>query len=301
MAGTAAGESAIVLAGGRSARMGRPKALLPFDGEPLLAHLVSTLRARFDEIVVVAATGQDLPPLPVTLVRDEVAYQGPVAGICYGLEAAQGGVCFVTSCDNVFPNLRLISYLVDAVADHDVAVPEWAGRLQPVHAVYRKTVAPRLREQLGRGELRPVTLFERVPTRRVLQDEVRRFDPEGWCFFNMNTPADYEAAVARWRAVRSQAAGSGVSCTMELFGVARMVANASEIPLTLGAGATLADALDAAAERCPSLVGRVVAPERRALLDGYACNVNGLEFVRSAEAPVREGDRLLIVSADAGG
>ena len=96
--------TAVVLAGGKSSRMGRPKSLLLFDGEPLIVHIVRALKRMFAETVVVAAPGQELPDLPVTLVRDEVAYQGPVGGIYYGLKAANGKFCFVTSCDVAFLN-----------------------------------------------------------------------------------------------------------------------------------------------------------------------------------------------------
>src|SRR5437763_7736764 len=133
--------SAVILAGGQSSRMGRPKALLPFDGDPLITRTVRTLRRVFADIVVVAAPGQELPPLSVTLARDEVAYQGPVGGIYYGLQTARAEVCFVTSCDAPFLNLALITYLVAQIADCDVVVPHWQDRLQPLHAVYRRSVA----------------------------------------------------------------------------------------------------------------------------------------------------------------
>src|SRR3990167_8434100 len=104
-----AGAAAVVLTGGKSSRMGRPKALLPFDGEPLIVHAVRRLESLFSEIIVVAAAGEQFvelssllrsqpdqpnelsepnkPSQPkVTLVRDQVAYQGPVAGIYYGLQ-----------------------------------------------------------------------------------------------------------------------------------------------------------------------------------------------------------------------
>jgi molybdopterin-guanine dinucleotide biosynthesis protein A len=192
------GATAIVLAGGRSSRMGTPKALLLFDNTPLIVHIVSTLQPLFAEVVVVAAAGQDLPSIPVTLVRDEVAYQGPVGGICYGLKAARGSLCFVTACDSAFLNPRLITHLVSQIPEHDVVVPHWQGRFQPLHAVYRRSVLPLLEAQLARGELRPVALFEKVRTRRVEEDEIRRFDPDGSSFFNMNTPEDYAAARQRW-------------------------------------------------------------------------------------------------------
>src|SRR5581483_2309434 len=126
--------SAVVLAGGKSSRMGQPKALLPFDGEPLIVHTVRLLRQQFSDIVVVAAPEQKLPSLPVTLVRDDVAYQGPVGGILYGLRAARHEICFVTSCDAPFLDLTLIAYLLSLIPDHDVVVPHWQGRLQPLHA-----------------------------------------------------------------------------------------------------------------------------------------------------------------------
>ena len=170
---------AIVLAGGRSSRMGTSKALLLFDGEPLIVHVVATLRRLFDDVVVVASPGQDLPSMPVTLVRDEVAYQGPVGGMYYGLRAATGELCFVTACDSAFLNPPLISHLVGRSADRDVVVPHWQGRFQPLHAVYRRSVLPLLEGQLARGELRPVYLFEKVRTLRIDEEEIRRFDPEG--------------------------------------------------------------------------------------------------------------------------
>ncbi len=191
--------SAIILAGGKSSRMGRPKALLPFDGEPLIVHTVHTLRQLFVDIVVVTAPAQELPPLPVTLVRDEVAYQGPVGGIYYGLQATRTEVCFVTSCDAPFLNLALITYLVSQMTDCDVVVPYWQGRLQPLHAVYRRSVAPLLRVQLERGELRTTLLYEKVRTREVGADELRRFDPEGLSLRNLNSPEDYQAALALWQ------------------------------------------------------------------------------------------------------
>jgi molybdopterin-guanine dinucleotide biosynthesis protein A len=284
--------------------MGTPKALLRFDDEPLIAHVVARLRRLFGEVVVVVAPGQDLPSLPVTLVRDEVEYQGPVGGMVYGLRAAGGDVSFVTSCDSAFLNLDLISHLVTEIPGHDVVVPHWQGRDQPLHAVYRHGVLPLLAEQLGRGELRPVYLFDRVRTRRVGEEEIRRFDPDGSSFFNMNTPADYAEALRRWRAAsRSPAieADASIRCTVELFGAARFFAHAREVSLTLPPGATLSHVYAALADKLPVLVGRVINSDRTGLSDGYACNLNGLDFVRAPDATVNAGDNIAILSADAGG
>jgi molybdopterin-guanine dinucleotide biosynthesis protein A/molybdopterin converting factor small subunit len=332
--------------------MGRPKALLPFDGEPLIVHIVCTLGQRFADIVVVAAPEQELPALPVTLIRDEVAYQGPVGGIYYGLRGTQREVCFVTSCDAPFLDLSFISYLIEQITDFDVVVPHWQDRLQPLHAVYRRSVAPLLQEQLQRGELRPVFLYKKVRTREVSAEEIRRFDPEGLSFRNMNSPEDYQAALVLWQENRqrqrerqrnqtattkgdreirqrqrkqtgtetetappfsssvsvssSVSASSSISslcltCTVELFGVARLKAKTDRVSLVLPAGANLGDALAALARTIPELVGPVLTTDCRALTAGYACNLNGVEFTRDLYTPLRSGDSLLILSSDAGG
>lgn len=300
--------------------MGRSKALLLFDDKPLIIHIVRTLEHFFSDIVIVAAVGQELPPLPVTLVRDEVAYQGPVGGIYYGLKAASRDVCFVTSCDVPFLNLPLISYLISQISDYDVVVPYYQERFQPLNAVYRLSLAPLLQDQLERGELRPISLFNKVRTREVHEDEIRVFDPEGLSFLNMNTPEDYQAALKRWEELRrpfdggprtiddgprSVVAGRpqdrSICCTVELFSVARLVAKTAKVSLTLPEEATLSHVFSALAERLPVLVGPVITPDRNGLTSGNACNINGRDFVRDPSVKVHSGDSIFIISADAGG
>ena len=290
---TIADATAVVLTGGKSSRMGRPKALLPFDGEPLIVHIVRHLKRVFAETVVVAAPEQELPLLPVALVRDQVAYQGPVSGIYRGLKAATKEVCFVTSCDAPFLDLALISHLLSEISDCDVVVPFWQERFQPLHAVYRRSVAPLLHEQLERGELRPIFLYDKVRTRKVHEDEIRTLDPEGMSFLNMNSPADYDSALQLWRKKHS------LSVSVEFFGVARMLAKTQLVSLDLAQGATLAQVFSSLADKYPVLVGRVINSE--GLISGYTCNINGLNFVRAPDAKVNSGDKIFILSADAGG
>jgi len=285
--------AAVILAGGKSSRMGRPKALLLFDGEPLIAHVVRKIGNIFPEIIVVAAPDQELPPLPVKLARDDVAYQGPVSGIYHGLKASTREICFVTSCDAPFLNLALVSHLLSQISDFDVVVPFWQERFQPLHAVYRSSVAPLLKDQLERGELRPIFLYDKVRTRKIDECEIPRLDPEGLSLLNMNSPADYDAALQLWNKRNS------ISISVELFGVARMIAKTQLVSLDLAQGATLAQVLSALAERLPVLVGRVITSE--GLISGYTCNINGLDFVRAPSAKVSSGDKIFILSADAGG
>jgi molybdopterin-guanine dinucleotide biosynthesis protein A len=297
--------TAVILAGGKSSRMGEPKALLLFAGEPLIVHMVRRLGQLFSDTVVVAAPEQELPALPSTIVRDDVAYQGPVGGIYYGLKAARREICFVTSCDAPFLNLRLIAYLMAQISDYDVVVPFTQDRLQPLHAVYRKQVAPLLKEQLERGELRPIFLYDKVRTRKITEAEMHPHDPESLSFLNMNTPEDYQAALASWterqRAEIDTAPTHSVPVTVELFGVAQLLAKTKEVPLSLPPQATLSHVCQALAAEHPVLLGRDINPDRSSLSSGYACNINGLEFVKNPNAKVNPGDKIFILSADAGG
>jgi molybdopterin-guanine dinucleotide biosynthesis protein A len=293
--------TAIILAGGKSSRMGQAKALLLFDDEPLIVHSARALKRIFVEIVVVAAPDQELPPLPAKIVHDEAAYQGPVAGIYYGLGAASCEFCFLTSCDAPFLNNELIAYLAAQIAGYDVVVPYWEERYQPLHAVYRRSVLPLLKAQLERGELRPIYLFEKVRTRKISEDEIRRFDPDGLSFSNINTPEDYQTALQLWREIKQRGENPAVTCSVELFGSAQLLAKTKTVSVSVPAPATVADALMALSIRLPVLAGRVIDTERRRLSSGYACNINGRDFIRDPGAKIRAGDRLLILAADAGG
>jgi molybdenum cofactor guanylyltransferase len=295
--------SAIILTGGKSSRMGRSKALLPFANEPLIVHIVRALERKFKQIIVVGAPDQELPVLPAKVVRDEVAYQGPVGGIYYGLRAATGTAAFVTSCDAAFLSLPFISFLQSKILNYDVVAPYWQDRFQPLQAVYRRSVLPLLKEQLERGELRPIFLYDKVRTYKVSEEEIRRFDSEGLSFFNMNAPEDYARALQLWqqREPVTESMKEPLRCTVELFGVARLLAKTQVIPLILLPDASLADVLAAIAQRLPILVGRVIDSDRMSLSAGFACNINGITFVRDPATKIRSEDKIFIISADAGG
>lgn len=189
--------SALVLTGGRSSRMGRDKASLPFGSATLIEHLVATLAPRFSDILVVASPAQVLPPVEARVLRDDIAYDGPAAALAAGLRAMQNDVAFVTSCDGPGVHLPLVEFLLGEVAGHDAVLPVWERRPQPLRAVYRRTALWPLEQQLALGGRRLLDLFGAIEVRHVGEDEIRRFDPDGRSFVNLNTPADYAAARRR--------------------------------------------------------------------------------------------------------
>ena len=145
----------IVLCGGQSSRMGRPKAWLPFGNEVMLTRVVRLLGEVVTPLVVVAAPGQEVPALPagVEVVRDPERGRGPLQGLAAGLEALQGRAqaAYLSSCDVPFLQPVFVRRLLDLLGDHAICVPRVGGYLHPLAAVYRLEVAA-VAARLGRGE-----------------------------------------------------------------------------------------------------------------------------------------------------
>ena len=189
----------IVLCGGQSRRMGRPKAWLPFAGEIMLPRVVRLLGEAVAPVVVVAAPGQDVPPLSagVAVVRDEEKGRGPLQGLAAGLAALRGvaDAAYLSSCDVPFLRPAFVRRLVDLLGDHAICVPRVGEYHHPLAAVYRVEVADAVARLLAEGRLRPFFLFEAVPTRVVGPEELADVDPTFQTLRNLNTPEEYEAAL----------------------------------------------------------------------------------------------------------
>jgi molybdopterin-guanine dinucleotide biosynthesis protein A len=188
----------VVLCGGQSSRMGRPKAWLPFGDELMLPRVVRLLGEAVSPIVVVAAPGQNVPPLPpgVEIVRDPVPDRGPLCGLYAGLTALRGraDAAYLSSCDAPFLRPAFVRRLIDLLGKHAICVPESGGYRHPLAAVYRVEVAALAERLLAEGRSRPADLFEELPTRVVTSYELADVDPALRTLRNLNTPADYEAA-----------------------------------------------------------------------------------------------------------
>jgi len=189
----------IVLCGGKSTRMGVPKATLPFGPETMVQRVIRLLGTKVSPIVAVAAADQTLPQLPagVIVARDEREARGPLEGLRAGLRALPESVeaAYVTSCDVPLLVPAFVEHMLDLLGDHDIAVMEIDGFTHPLSAVYRRSVLPHVESLLAQDRLRPVFLFDAVQTRRVSPDEMRTVDPDLSTLRNLNTREDYEAAL----------------------------------------------------------------------------------------------------------
>lgn len=199
------GTAGLVLCGGQSTRMGRPKAWLPFGNEAMLARVVRLLHEVVHPIVVVAAPEQEVPPLPeelvqeagVTVVRDEERGRGPLQGLAAGLAALQGisDAAYASSCDVPLLRPAFVRRLIDLRGTAEACVPRVGGYHHPLAAVYSVTVLGEVRRLLAEDRLRPFFLFQAVPTRVVGPEELQDVDPDFASLRNLNTPEEYEAAL----------------------------------------------------------------------------------------------------------
>jgi molybdopterin-guanine dinucleotide biosynthesis protein A len=200
----------IILAGGRSSRMGgRPKALLPWAGATLLEHIAAQARAAAREtllvlrseeaallrrVAVVGGEGLQAPP-GVTGVGDVYAGCGPLGGLHAGLRAARFERCLLVGCDMPFVRPRIMRALLARLSGSDAAVPRTAEGPHPLVAAYSRRCLAAAEAQLASDDRRMTSLLERVRVRWVTERELRELDPDLRCLVNVNTRQDYRRAM----------------------------------------------------------------------------------------------------------
>ena len=189
----------IVLCGGESKRMGTPKAWQPIGGELMLQRVVRLMREAVEPVYVVAAPTQELPPLPteVRIVRDAREGRGPLQGLAAGLSALTGtaDTAFVSSCDVPFLRPAFVRRMFELLGSHSICVPHVDSHFHALAAAYRVQLLDSVQKLLDADRLKIQTLFDIVPTRLVVADELRDVDPTLESLRNVNTHADYEQAV----------------------------------------------------------------------------------------------------------
>ena len=203
----------IILAGGRSARMGTSKALLEWHGSTLLGHTAAIVARSVDgPVIVVRSPGQQLPALPdaITVVDDTHPGAGPLAALTTGLEhlgnrADRADRALVCGVDTPFLTPAFVAVLVAALTDDlDMVLPAAQGRRHPLPAIVRVAVLPMAHKLVGDGQRALFALVDRCRSRDVAESALRAADPLLGSLRNLNEREAYEAA----RAERQPTIGS---------------------------------------------------------------------------------------------
>jgi molybdenum cofactor guanylyltransferase len=279
------GAAAIVLAGGRSSRMGSSKAGLEWHGSTLLRRVTGIVARSLDgPVVVVCAPGQELPDLDpaIEVVADAREGRGPLQGLAAGLGAIgdRAAVAYVSSTDVPLLHPAFVRCVIDAFRDEvDVVLPEIGGYRQPLAAAYRLDLLDAVEELIAADRLRPAFLFERCRVLRLsdeamLRDSaLARLDPGLGSVRNLNQPADYERA----RALPAP------EIRVERFGT---------LALRSGSRGETVRAWT---------LGGLAATIGLALDEHVVAALNGDQISREAQLPLAAGDTVAFMVADAGG
>jgi molybdopterin-guanine dinucleotide biosynthesis protein A len=178
----------VVLAGGRSTRYGKNKALVKVKGVPLIERALHAMASIFDHVVVITNTPDEYAYLQVPMFQDIIKGLGPLGGIYTGLKVIPDQAGFFVACDMPSLNPYLIRHMVAIRDDFDVVVPRISGWIEALHGLYTKRCGGSIERLIQSGTFQIFRFFGAVSVRFVDGDEVRRWDPDLRSFFNINTP-----------------------------------------------------------------------------------------------------------------
>jgi molybdopterin-guanine dinucleotide biosynthesis protein A len=181
----------VVLAGGRSSRLGRDKALLELNGETLLARAVRVLAGVVDEVIVLGPADRADHASGARVIPDERPGDGPLPALATALREMRGERMIAVATDMPLLNPTLLRHIFDRSSGYDVAVPRAGGRTQQLHAVYARSCLPAIEAQLHQNDLKIDRFFGAVHTLVIEEDEIAAIDPHYLSFRNINTEADW--------------------------------------------------------------------------------------------------------------
>lgn len=185
----------IVLAGGESRRMGADKSFIRIAGMPMVAHVINALRMAVDTVIVVTNRPEAYAPYDVEVATDAYNRRSSLIGVYSGLLRSRDEYNFIVACDMPFLNPGLVRHMCGlAAGEYDAVLPRIGELTEPLHAVYRRTLLPEIRDRIERGRLRISGIFTGKRIRYVTEEEIDRFDPRRRSFVNLNTPQEYEEA-----------------------------------------------------------------------------------------------------------
>lgn len=209
----------VILAGGKSRRMGENKALMRLGDDSLIGHVIRCLHDVTDELLLVTNSPTEYAHLDVPMHGDILPDAGALGGVYTGVTHASHDAILCVACDSPFLEPKLLSYLVTVLGEYDAVIPyTYSSRqtpfcrnkdigvtnpsygddtqitLQTLCAAYSKRCLSIIELMLRESELRVHALQERARIQRVSPEVWREFDPEGMSFFNINTPEDFERA-----------------------------------------------------------------------------------------------------------
>ena len=189
--------SVVIQAGGQSSRMGQDKALKLFLGRPLIQRVIERMRPIADEVIVTTNRPEDYGFLNLPLFTDLKSGRGALGGLYTALFSAKYSSVAVAACDMPFANAELFRAASEILVKEtaDIVIAKTEEGYEPLHAVYRReTCIPAIEAAIDADKWRMDAWFLQVKIRLLTPEEIKRYDPGGSAFLNINTPEDFAKA-----------------------------------------------------------------------------------------------------------
>jgi molybdopterin-guanine dinucleotide biosynthesis protein A len=184
----------VILAGGKSRRMGRDKAFLPFGQGVLIERVIEVIRQVADEVILITNAPALYQRFGLPMFADVIPDAGSLGGIYTGLVSMNTPYGLCLACDMPFVKPAFLRFLCDTAAEADVVIPQNSEDFQPLCAVYSQACREPIRQRIEAGRLKITGFFDQVRVRTITGELLSRYDPHDVMFFNANTPEEYEQA-----------------------------------------------------------------------------------------------------------
>ena len=188
---------AAILAGGENTRIGRPKAFLEIGGKPLIERTVGLLRGRFEKVAVSTNSPEEYFRFGAPLVGDVYNVKGPMSGIFSALYWSGADEAFIAACDMPFISPAVVDLLIAGYSElkrekagASALVPVWKGMPEPLLAIYSSGCLAEMEARLLSGRTGLIEFFKDVNAHYLDEADIKKIDPEGLSFLNVNTPED---------------------------------------------------------------------------------------------------------------
>jgi len=186
-----------IQAGGQSSRMGEDKALKTVLGRPLIQRVIDRLSPIADEIIVTTNHPEEYTFLDIPLFSDLKPGRGALGGLYTAIASASHPFVAVVACDMPFASPTLIEAATKLMVEEeaDVVIAKTEEGYEPLHAVYRRaTCLPAIEAAIDADQWKVIAWFPQVKVRVLTPEEVKRYDPSGLAFWNVNTPEEFTKA-----------------------------------------------------------------------------------------------------------
>lgn len=186
--------TAVILAGGKSSRMGFDKQFLEINNERLINILINRLEEVFNEIIIVTNKPEKYKDFKYKVIIDIIKGRGPLSGIHAGLNESSSKYIFVTACDMPSINLQYIQYMKGIIEklEVDVCVTESQDGIEPFHGFYSKNLIGKIEDYLASNRRSLNSLILDSNAYFIKEEEARKFSPDWSMFSNLNTVEDVE-------------------------------------------------------------------------------------------------------------